>query len=102
MTVQRVFSRISAREDATVDPEGFVSSLCSSMVNMINRTGYEAVKAKSNFPAQKESTNMLNDVQADGHARLPARRPCRLPAAAGLWAASRSLAAATADSHQGT
>lgn len=51
MTVQRVFSRISAREDATVDPEGFTPSLWSSMVNMINRTGYEAVKAKPNFPS---------------------------------------------------
>lgn len=54
MTVQCVFSRISAGEDAAMDPEGFTSSLCSSMVNMINRPGYEAMKAKSNFPAQKK------------------------------------------------
>lgn len=47
MTVQHVFSRIGAMEDATVGSEGFMSALCSSMVNVINRTGYEAVKAKS-------------------------------------------------------
>lgn len=58
MTVQCVVSRISAREDTTVDPEGFVSGLCSSTVNMIIRTGYEAMKAKSDFPAQKENTNI--------------------------------------------
>lgn len=47
MTAQHVFSRISAMEDATVGPEGFMFSLHSSMVNAINGTGYEAVKAKS-------------------------------------------------------
>lgn len=61
MTVQHVFSRISAMEDATADPDGFMSSLCSSTVNMIHRTGYEAMKAKSNFPVQKENT--LNNMQ---------------------------------------
>lgn len=65
MTVQRVFSRISARDDTTVDREGFTSSLCSSMVNMINRMGYQAMKAKPNFPAQKENTNILNNMQQD-------------------------------------
>lgn len=51
MTVQCVVSRISAREDTTVDPEGFMSGLCSSVLNMIIRMGYEAMKAKSNFPS---------------------------------------------------
>lgn len=47
MTAQHLFSRISAMEDATVGPEGFMFSLHSSMVNAINRMAYEAVKAKS-------------------------------------------------------
>lgn len=47
MTVQHMFSRISAMEDATVGPEGFMSSLYSSVVSVINGTGYEAMKAKS-------------------------------------------------------
>ena len=100
MTVQHVFSRISATEDATADPEGFMSSLCSSMVNMINRMGYEAVKAKSNFPAQKENTNILNNMQRDRHVHLPECLLLDFPAEALLHVASPSLATAIADSHQ--
>jgi len=100
MTVQCVFSRISAMEDATVDPEGFMSSLCSSMVNMINRTRYEAMKAKSNFPAQKANTNVLNNMQQDRDAHPPKCLPSDFPAEALLQAASPFLAGAITDSRQ--
>lgn len=48
VSVQSVVSRISAMEDTTVDPEGFISSLCSFMVNMVNRMGHEI---KIQFPS---------------------------------------------------
>lgn len=73
MTVQHVFSRISAMEDATVGPEGFMSALCSSMVNVINRMGYEAVKAKSISLHEKRTQIKYIKPQAPRQTPRPAQ-----------------------------